>query len=108
MAELNFFKQPVGLTVGEIAMLTGATVRNGARLDVLITNVAPLDHAVSSDLSFLDKPKYADALNSTGAGACLISQRFEGLAPSGLNVLCAQDPYRAFVVVARKLFHPTL
>jgi UDP-3-O-[3-hydroxymyristoyl] glucosamine N-acyltransferase len=77
----------VGLTVGEIAALTGAELRNGACLDHVITNIAPLDRAGPSDLAFLDTAKYAAALT-----------------PSGLNVLRAQEPYRAFVDVARKLY----
>ena len=62
-----FFKHPVGLTVGEIAALTGAKLRTGTRLDDLITNVAPLDRAGASDLAFLDTAKYADVLTSTRA-----------------------------------------
>jgi UDP-3-O-[3-hydroxymyristoyl] glucosamine N-acyltransferase len=103
-----FFKHPVGLTVGEIAKLTGAELRTGARLDDLITNVAPLDRACSSDLAFLDTAKYADVLTSAQAGACLMTERFESQAPSGMNVLRAKEPYRAFVIVARRLFEDSL
>jgi hypothetical protein len=103
-----FFKHPVGLTVGEIATLTGAKLRTGARLDDLITNVAPLNRAGSSDLAFLDTAKYADVLTSTRAGACLMTERFESQAPSGMNVLRAKEPYRAFVIVARRLFEDSL
>lgn len=108
MSELKFFKRPEGLTIGEIAVLTGAEVRDQTRLHDVITNVAPLNLAVSSDLAFLDTPKYVEDLNSTQAGACLMSERFEGQAPNGLNVLRIQEPYRAFVVVARKLFEEAL
>jgi UDP-3-O-[3-hydroxymyristoyl] glucosamine N-acyltransferase len=104
MTKPPFFKHPVGLTVGEIAALTGAELRNGACLDHVITNIAPLDRAGPSDLAFLDTAKYAAALTSTQAGACLMTERFESQAPSGLNVLRAQEPYRAFVDVARKLY----
>jgi UDP-3-O-[3-hydroxymyristoyl] glucosamine N-acyltransferase len=103
-----FFKHPVGLTVGEIATLTGAELRTGARLDDLITNVAPLNRAGSSDLAFLDTAKYAGVLTSTRAGACLMTERFENQAPSGMNVLRAKEPYRAFVIVARRLFEDSL
>ena len=92
------------MTVGEIATLTGAKLRTGARLDDLITNVAPLNRAGASDLAFLDTAKYADVLTSTQAGACLMTERFESQAPSGMNVLRAKEPYRAFVIVARRLF----
>ena len=108
MTERDFFKRPSGLTVGEIAALTGAEPRNGARLDHLITNVAPVDLAGPADLTFLDTVKYADALPSTHAGACLMSERFERQAPSGLIVLRTKEPYRAFVAVARKLFPDSL
>jgi len=108
MTEMIFFKKPIGLTIGEIAVLTGAKPRLGVRLDEVITNVAPLDRAGSSDLAFLDTAKYADRLTSTQAGACLMTERFEGQAPSGLNVLRAPEPYRAFVAVARQLFEDAL
>jgi UDP-3-O-[3-hydroxymyristoyl] glucosamine N-acyltransferase len=108
MSELSFYKQPDGLTVGEIAALTGAVVRDGASLDTLITNVASLNRAVSSDLAFINTAKSVNALKSTQAGACLMSERFEGQAPSGMNVLRAPDPFRAFVIVARKLFQEAL
>ena len=37
-----------------------------------------------------------------------MSERFEGQPPSGMNVLRAQEPFRAFVIVARKLFQEAL
>lgn len=98
----------MGLTVGEIATLTGAEIRVGTRIHDLITSIAPLNRAGSSDLAFIDTAKYTDALSSTQAGACLMTERFEHQAPSGLNVLRAREPYRAFVVVARKLFEASL
>ncbi len=108
MTELMFFKGPVSLTVGEVATLTGATPRIGARLNDLITNVAPLNTAGASDLAFLSTAKYADGLSSTQAGACLMEERFESRAPIGLNVLLTKEPYRDFVVVARNLFQDAL
>ena len=100
----KFFKPPSGLTIGEIAAITGAEPIDGARLDHLIVDIAPLDQAGPSDLAFLDSAKHADALRQTRAGACLTTARFESKAPSGVIVLRAQEPYRAFVVVARKLY----
>jgi UDP-3-O-[3-hydroxymyristoyl] glucosamine N-acyltransferase len=108
MAEPHFFRRPSGLTVGEIAVLTGAIPSTGARLDHLITNIAPLDRASPSDLAFLDTARYADALASTQAGACLTTKRFEQQAPSTVNVLCTHEPYGAFVAVARKLYPDAL
>ncbi len=108
MSKRNFFKPPTGLTVGEIAALTGAEPRAGARLDHLITNVASLEMAGPDDLTFFAHVKYSDILTSTHAGACLMAKHHEERAAPGLTVLCTGDPFRAFVAVARKLFPDSL
>ena len=104
MTEPFFFDRGLGLTVREIAALTGAVPRPGADLDRRITGIAALDRAAPDDLAFLDNLKYAPQLSATTAGACLTTQRYAGRAPAHLNVLCVAEPYRAFVEVTRKLF----
>ncbi len=92
------------LTTGEIAALTDAKLRQGDPADRRIRNIAPLDTAVATDISFLDNSKYAGELAHTRAGACLIAPRFAAAAPRGLVVLETAQPYPAFVAVTRKLF----
>ncbi len=92
------------LTIGEIAALTRAKPRPGAPLDRRIGNIAPLDTAAASDISFLDNAKYLGALATTRAGACLLAPRFAAAAPHALAVLVTGEPYRDFVAVARALF----
>jgi UDP-3-O-[3-hydroxymyristoyl] glucosamine N-acyltransferase len=104
MAERLFFERPAGLTLADIASLTGAMARGGAPLDRRITNVASLDQAGPSDLAFLDRPRFVDDLKATRAGICLLAPRFAEQAPSGVGVLISAQPYRAFVEVARTLF----
>ncbi len=104
MTEPFFFDRGRGLTVREIAALTGAEPRAGADLDRRITGIASLDRAAPNDLTFLDKPKYALQLAASGAGACLTTQRYAGRAPEHVSVLCVREPYRAFVEVTRALF----
>jgi UDP-3-O-[3-hydroxymyristoyl] glucosamine N-acyltransferase len=96
------------LTIEEIAALTRAKPRPGDPLDRRIGNVAPLDTARPSDISFLDNSKYAEALAATRAGACFVTPRFEASAPHGMVVLVTAEPYRAFVAVARALFPAAL
>src|ERR1700724_1871031 len=96
------------LTIEEIAALTRAKTRAGDPLDRRISNIAPLDTAVAADISFLDKPKFLDALTVTRAGACFISPLFEAKAPPGLAILVTPEPYRAFVAVTRALFPEAL
>lgn len=104
MTEPLFLRHANGLTIGEIAALTGAEPLNGARLEQLINDIAPLDRAGPSDIGFLDNANYADQLKSTHAGACFVAQRFEKEVPAGTAVLRAREPYKAFVTVGRALF----
>ncbi len=104
MTDPIFFKRPQGLTVAEIAAMTGATLSDAAHRDRLITGVAPLDRAGPNDLTFLENLRYTDGLAATGAGACLIAERFVKDAPERLLLLIARDPYQGFVAVTRKLF----
>jgi UDP-3-O-[3-hydroxymyristoyl] glucosamine N-acyltransferase len=108
MTEPHFFKSTSGLTVGEIATLTGAKPRDTAAADRRIRNIAPLDRAGPRDLTFLDNARYVSQLATTRAGACLIGERFAKEAPAHLITLVARDPYRAFVAVARALFPDAL
>jgi UDP-3-O-[3-hydroxymyristoyl] glucosamine N-acyltransferase len=108
MTEPFFFERGRGLTVREIAALAGAEPRPGTDLDRRITGVAALDRAAPNDIAFLDKPKYAAQLATSGAGACLTTQRHAAGAPERISVLCLREPYRAFVEVARALFPDAL
>jgi UDP-3-O-[3-hydroxymyristoyl] glucosamine N-acyltransferase len=96
------------LTTGEIATLTRATLREGDPADRRIRNVAPLDTAGPSDISFLDNSKYLGELAGTRAGACLVGPRFTGAVPRGIAALETAHPYPAFVAVTRKLFPDAL
>jgi UDP-3-O-[3-hydroxymyristoyl] glucosamine N-acyltransferase len=104
----DFVKPNCELTTSEIAALTHAKLREGDPPDRRIGNIAPLDAAGPSDLSFLDSPKYVGELSGSRAGACLIAPRFAALAPRGLVVLETPQPYPGFVAVTRKLFPDAL
>ncbi len=108
MAEPLFFKSVKSLTVAEIAAITGAKPADGAPLDRVIANIAPLDSARPGDLTFLDNAKYLDELATTHAGACLLAPRFASKAPPRVAVLAVGEPYRAYVAVARVLFPSSL
>ena len=104
----TFFDRARSLTVREIAALTGAEPVSGAILDRRITGVAALDRAFPTDLTFLEKPKYADQLRVSRTGVCLITERLRRGSPIHVSVLCARAPYQAFVAVARSLFGDAL
>ena len=104
----DFFPTQRELTIAEIVALTGAKPRPDTPLVGRINDIAPLDRARPSDITFIDHPKYLDALAATEAGACLLAPRFAPHAPQRLVTLMAPEPYRAFVTVARALFPSAL
>ena len=108
LTERHFLTDPPGLTVGEIAALTGAELHgaiNGARR---ITGVAPIDRAEPGDLTFIDSARFADAMTLTRAGAVMTSPALYGLLPDGLTALLTPEPYKCFVLVARQFYPETL
>ena len=104
----DFFPASRELTVGDIAGLTRAKPRADTPLDRRIHNIAPLDAAGAGDLSFLENRKYLGELATTRAGVCLLAPQFEATAPAALAVLTTDEPYRAFIAVARALFPAAL
>ena len=64
----------------------------------VIRDVAALDQAGPGDLTFLDNPRYLDALKRTRAAAALVSPRYAGAAPATCAALIAAEPYRAMAV----------
>jgi len=104
----SFFPQASGLTVREIVDLTGAVPREGAALDTVVSGIAALDRARSSDLVYADNAKYSDRLAATRAGVCLTTDRLAEHAPGALTVLRTAQPFRDFVVVTRRLYPDSL
>jgi UDP-3-O-[3-hydroxymyristoyl] glucosamine N-acyltransferase len=104
MTEPQFFKQTEGLTVSDIVALTGAKAPDGVYPDKRIVDVAPVDAAGPSDLTFADQAKYASQLARTRAAACFVSARLVPHVPAHVIALQTEAPYRALVAVARALF----
>src|SRR5260370_11518846 len=108
MTEAFFFQRRSGLSLREIVALTGAEPQRDAELDRSITGIAALDRAAPGDLCFLDSAKFAAQASICEAGACLTPERLAHLLPGRVSVLCAREPYAAFVEVCRTLFPDSL
>ncbi len=67
----------------------------------LIERVASLDKATSSDISFLNNPKYKSQLNTTQAGCVLLSESMQDIAQT--NCIVIADPYLGFARIAQLL-----
>jgi UDP-3-O-[3-hydroxymyristoyl] glucosamine N-acyltransferase len=96
------------LTVAAIVELTGAQLPRPQLRERRIRNIAALDDAGAADICFIDEAAHRQQLTATRAGACFVSPRFASSAPPGLAALLTDEPYRAFVTVARALFADAL
>jgi UDP-3-O-[3-hydroxymyristoyl] glucosamine N-acyltransferase len=108
MSSPSFFTRPTGLSVGEIAALTGASPRQGARLDVVVKGIAAPELARPTDIVFLDNDAHLGWLATTRAAVCLTTASIAKRAPAKLTVLVTAEPLRDFVTVARKLYPDSL
>jgi len=88
------------LTVGEIVDLVAGGF-SGDR-HKRIEGVKSLAEAGPEDLSFLSNPRYENHLETTRAGAILVSQKIEGSSDRWIRV---PNPYLAFSVVMRRWFN---
>jgi UDP-3-O-[3-hydroxymyristoyl] glucosamine N-acyltransferase len=108
MSEPLFLRESRGLTLDEIAELTGATMAEGAARGRRIVNVAPLDRASPYDIAFLDNKRFSKDATGTYAAACLTRADLAGLLPARTIALIVRDPFSAFVHVSRALFPESL
>ncbi|MBX9757290.1 MAG: UDP-3-O-(3-hydroxymyristoyl)glucosamine N-acyltransferase [Beijerinckiaceae bacterium] len=104
MSEPVFFRRETAPSLREIVEWTGAKAPEGADLSVTVTDLAPLDQGAPGALVFLDNPKYSDQLAHTRATACLLSARYAAKAPASLVTLITPEPYKAFAIVAGRMF----
>lgn len=106
MVDSRFFVNHGPFTASDLAAATGATLASpelGARP---LKDVAPLDRASATDVSFFDNSKYVEQFFSSEAGACFVRPKFAEKAPKGMAVLLTEDPYRCYALAAQK-FYPS-
>lgn len=105
MADVRFFHRVGPFSLDEIARACAANLLDPAQGRKMITDVAPLDRAISDQVSFFDNKKYRDQFLATTAGACFVHPDFADQAPAGCVALVTPKPYHAYAMAAQ-LFYP--
>jgi UDP-3-O-[3-hydroxymyristoyl] glucosamine N-acyltransferase len=108
MTDPVFFVPSGPITLDDIVALTGARIANGIDGSRQVLGVAPLDQARSSDLTFIDNPRYTPLLAATQAAACFCSPKHAAAVPAGVAALETAKPYEAYVAVQTKLYPTSL
>ena len=104
MADPRFFKKAGPFDLKTIAAKISAEIRNDDG-SLKIDDVAPLDAAGPSQISFFDNPKYKDALTQTKAGAVILAPSAVEFAPEGAALLVVDMAYPSYAAVAL-MFYP--
>lgn len=106
MPDSRFFTVNAPLSLKALAEQTGCAIYpESADSSRIIHSIAPLDTATKHDITFLDNPKYATALETSEAGACFLALKFISRAPSHMALLLNDYPHAAFAK-AVQLFYP--
>ncbi|MCP1335816.1 UDP-3-O-(3-hydroxymyristoyl)glucosamine N-acyltransferase [Futiania mangrovi] len=108
MADPAFFTRACTLTLAEIVerlpAAVGAVLADQDDAHFVVEDVAPLSSAGPAELSFFDNRKYLGQFRTTRAGACVALPRFAKDAPAGCRLVLANDPYRAYALIAQAFY----
>ncbi len=102
MADRRFFHCEGPLTAGAIAELVGGQCSGDSQ--ATYEDIASLEVATASMVSFFTNPRLADQLAASQAGAILINEKNAALCPPSINAIVCADPYRAMAQVAQALY----
>lgn len=100
----RFFERRGPFPIADVAAACGSEVPP-THPELTLTGVAPLQVAGPTDVSFLDNPRYATALDATRAGAVIVSAGMAARVPPTCAALICREPYLAWARAAA-LFHP--
>lgn len=107
MADRRFFTVAGPFRLGQLAEATGAVLSDPAQSGLTIVDVAPIDTAEKTHVSFLDNKKYVEAFKVTKAGACFVRPELAPQAPAGTVCLMHKNPYKAYAIAAQ-MFYPAV
>jgi UDP-3-O-[3-hydroxymyristoyl] glucosamine N-acyltransferase len=100
MADPRFYSVAGPFTLRQLADIAGAEIGPGADPERSFSDVAAIETATASQVSFLDNKRYVDAFTRSAAGACLVEPQLAERAPKGMALLLTREPYRAYGKVA--------
>ena len=101
MADERFYQRFGPFSLDELA---GQAAFKAPQSDVKLSDIASLETAGASELSFFSNPKLSDQLAATSAGAVLIKASHADLCPDATLPLICDDPYRAMAQISQAFY----
>lgn len=106
MADPRFFDNRGPFPLAELCAQIGATLDADADPRALVSDVATLDSAGSTQLAFCASKATARTLQHSPAGFCIVDKEAAGaVKPAGMTLLTSGSALHAFAAAAR-LFYP--
>ena len=100
---MSGFEPATPQTLGELAHAASARLVRGDA-NTRVAAIGPVEDCEPGALAFVANARYAGALAGTKAAAVVVAKEQADKAPDGVAVLVAGDPYRAFAIMAGRLF----
>lgn len=104
MADKRFFTVKGPFTLGQLAEMTGAELSDPASAGKTVVDVAPLQEANETQVTFFDNRKYIDYFRGTKAAACFARPEFAAQAPAETVCLKSGNPYKAYALAAQAFY----
>ena len=104
MADPRFFDVAGPYSLKELAKISGGTLSGNSDGEKQFLDVASLNEAGASDVSFLDNAKYVDSFSPSCAGAVIVRPAIASKAPAGMQLIMMNDPYHGYARVARAFY----
>lgn len=104
MVDSRFFNKKKFVTIEKICELLSIDVPDQCSSSKEISDIARLDNATQSDITFFHNSKYTDDLSKTKAFACVISKDHQNLVPSGTIAVVVDEPYLALAYLLKEFY----
>ncbi len=105
MPDRRFFRNHGPFSLAALAAAVEGDLAPCPNPDLRMEDVAPLQEATSSTISFLDNPAYVEHFAASKAGACVVAPKFADKAPEQMALILHEAPYAAYAQIAA-LFYP--
>jgi UDP-3-O-[3-hydroxymyristoyl] glucosamine N-acyltransferase len=106
MPDPRFFEDLGPVTLGELATLAGAQLRDASAAARTVQAVATLDHATSESITFVTDRRYLDQARGTDAAACFLRASEAEALPPACAALVTDQPQGAYALAASRLHAP--
>ncbi|MDR3224621.1 MAG: UDP-3-O-(3-hydroxymyristoyl)glucosamine N-acyltransferase [Holosporales bacterium] len=104
MIDPRFFSKKEFLTIGRICEILNIEQPKNCFPMKQIIDVATIEGASHSDITFFHNVKYTEQLSRTSAFACIVSKKHVHLVPESIVSLIVDEPYHSLAVLLKEFY----